>query len=310
MQPRSLVTGASGFVGRHLTDCLAAAGHVVHGFGRSRPPSWDGAWHAGDIRDAARVRAVVAEATPDLVFHLAALTHGDLADLLAVNVGGCHNLLAALRAERPEARVLVTGSAAEYGLATEDELPLEEHQPLRPLSPYGVSKAAQSLLAAQVALREELAVVRTRSFNLTGPGEPETLVCAAFARQLAEVQLGLRAPLVRVGNLSSRRDFLDVRDAVRAYVLVAERGDAGEVYNVSSGAAVAISDVLELLRELADVEARVEAEPARRVPWDVPVHRGDSTRLRQDLGWEPAIDLRDSLADLLDDWRVRLAGAA
>jgi GDP-4-dehydro-6-deoxy-D-mannose reductase len=215
-----------------------------------------------------------------------------------------------VRAERPEARVLVAGSAAEYGLAYEEELPITEEQPLRPLSPYGVTKVAQSLLAAQVALRQELVVVRTRSFNLTGPGEPETLVCAAFASQLVEIERRTRAPILRVGNLESLRDFVDVRDAVRAYALVAERGMNGAVYNVASGRAVAIEDVLERLRLLSGVDAHIEEEPARRVVWDVRAQRGDATRLRVELGWTAEVDLETSLADLLEDWRQRVAGAA
>jgi GDP-4-dehydro-6-deoxy-D-mannose reductase len=308
--PRSLVTGASGFVGRHLAAHLTERGHEVHGFGRRQPSGWDGPWHAGDLGDPRRLRAVVAQAEPDFVFHLAGLMRGELEELLAVNVVGTEQLLAAVRAERPEARVLVAGSAAEYGLAHEDELPITEHQPLRPVSPYGVAKVAQSLLAAQAALRQGLVVVRTRSFNLTGPGEPETLVCAAFARQLVEVERRTRAPILRVGNLESLRDFVDVRDAVRAYALVAESGTSGAVYNVASGRAVAIEDVLERLRALSGVDARIEEEPARRVVLDVPAQRGDATRLRVELGWTAEVDLETSLADLLEDWRLRVAGAS
>jgi GDP-4-dehydro-6-deoxy-D-mannose reductase len=308
--PRSLLTGASGFVGRHLAAQLAEQGHEVHGFGRRKPAGWEGPWHSGDLGDLARLRAVVAEAGPDLVFHLAGLMRGGLGELLAVNAGGTERLLAAVRAERPGARVLVTGSAAEYGLAREEELPITEEQPLRPLTPYGVAKVAQSLVAAQTALRHELAVIRTRTFNLTGPGEPETLVCSAFARQLVEIEQGRQAPVLRVGNLDSLRDFVDVRDAVRAYALVAERGESGAVYNVASGRDVAIADVLEQLRTLSGVEARVAEERARRVAWDVPVQRGDASRLRAETAWTPELDLSASLADLLEDWRLRLGATA
>lgn len=307
MAKRVLVTGAAGFVGRHLCRHLVEQGHEVHGLGRSGPAAgWPGAWHVGDVTDPDRMREVAAAVRPELVFHLAVLTKGTLASLLATNVGGTESLLGALAALAPAARVVVTGSAAEYGFARAEELPLGEEQPLRPLSPYGLSKAAQSLLAAQVAHRRELCVLRTRSFNLTGPGEPETLVCAAFARQLVEIELGLRPPVIRVGNLAASRDFLDVRDAVRAYALVAEQAESGAVFNVASGVAVRIAELLALLQELAGVSAEVEHEPARRVPWDVPEHCGDSTKLRRATGWEPRIALRQSLADLLDDWRAEL----
>lgn len=309
MVRRSLVTGASGFIGRHLVAHLAEQGHEIHGFGRKRPEDWTGPWYAGDLADRARVREVVAEARPNLVFHLAGLMRGDLAELLAVNVVGTDHLLAAVSAERSEARVLVAGSAAEYGLAYERELPMTEDQQLRPLSPYGVSKVAQSLLAAQAAMRHELVVLRTRSFNLTGPGEPETLVCAAFARQLVDIERGVRAPIVRVGNLGSQRDFVDVRDAVRAYALVAERGESGAVYNVASGRSVSIRDVLGQLCALSGVDARIEQEQAVRSSQDVPVQRGDATRMRAELGWNADVELATSLADLLEDWRHRRAGA-
>ncbi len=309
MARRSLVTGASGFIGRHVAAHLAEHGHEIHGFGRKRPEDWNGSWHAGDLTDAARVREVVADARPDLVFHLAGLMRGDLANLLAVNVIGTQHLLAAVSAERSDARVLVAGSAAEYGFVNEHELPVSEEQPLRPLSPYGVSKVAQSVLAAQAALRQELDVVRTRSFNLTGPGEPETLVCAAFARQLVDIERGVRAPIVRVGNLESQRDFVDVRDAVRAYALVADRGQSGALYNVASGRAVAIRDVLAQLCALAGVDARIEQHQALRSAGDVPVQRGDATRLRTQLGWSAEVELATSLSDLLEDWRQRRAGS-
>jgi GDP-4-dehydro-6-deoxy-D-mannose reductase len=297
-------------VGRHLAAHLAQRGHEVHGFGRRPPPDWRGPWHTGDLTDAARVRAVVAESEPDIVLHLAGLMRGELDELLAVNVTGTDHLLAAVRTERAEARVLVTGSAAEYGLAYENELPITERQPLRPLGHYGVSKAAQSLLAAQTALRGELFVVRTRSFNLTGPGEPDTLVCAAFAKQLVDIEQGRRSPILRVGNLDSCRDFVDVRDAVRAYAVIAESGDQGAVYNVASGHATPIRDVLDQLCKLSGVDVGIEDEPSRRVAWDVPIQRGDGTRLRRELGWTPSIDVATSLADVLADWRARSAGAA
>jgi GDP-4-dehydro-6-deoxy-D-mannose reductase len=310
MARRALVTGAAGFIGRHLTAHLSDQGYEVHGLDRTRPEDWSGPWHVADVMDSVLVRAIVAATQPDVVFHLAALTRGSLSELLAANVGGTDSLLAALVAERPDARVLVTGSAAEYGLARTDELPLSEEQPLRPLSPYGVSKVAQSVLATQVALRQELEVVCTRSFNVTGPGEPETLVCAAFARQIAEIEAGLRPSVVHVGNLSASRDFLDVRDAVRAYVLALERGKSGEVYNVSSGTAVPVSRILELLLELGGVAVSVESESARRVPWDVPVHCGSSVKLQLKTGWTPELELKQSLDDLLGYWRARVARTA
>ncbi|MGA2585567.1 MAG: GDP-mannose 4,6-dehydratase [Candidatus Aminicenantales bacterium] len=307
MTERVLVTGAAGFVGHHLARHLQEQGLIVHGLDRPGvPPPSDLriTWHACDIIHAAQVAEVVGQVQPDYVFHLAALTKSkSLTDLLAVNVLGTQNVLDALVAARPEARVLVAGSSAEYGLVRPDELPIREDHPLRPLSPYGVSKVAQSLLAAQYVYRHNLAVVRTRTFNLTGPGEPDALVCSAFARQIAEIERGLRPPVLKVGNLESARDFVDVRDAVRAYWLVAKHGEPGEVYNVCSGKASPIRGVLEALFELTPMKVEVLEEAQRRTAWDVPIQYGDVTKLRDVTRWSQAVSLQESLRDLMDLWR-------
>ncbi len=307
MTERALITGAAGFVGRHLAHHLRDQGLEVHGLDRPDAPvpaDLHIDWHPCDVTNAAQVAAVVGQVQPDYVFHLAALIKSEsLADLLAVNVLGTQNVLDALVSAQPEARVLVAGSSAEYGLVRPDELPVTEDHPLRPLSPYGVSKVAQSLLTAQYAYRHNLAVVRTRTFNLTGPGEPDTLVCSAFARQIAEIERGLRPPVLKVGNLESARDFVDVRDAVRAYWWVAQHGESGEVYNVCSGVATSIRNVLETLLSLASVKVEVQEEAQRRTPWDVPMQIGCFTRLQIRTGWKPGVPLKESLKDNFDGWR-------
>ncbi len=307
MTERVLVTGAAGFVGHHLARHLHEQGLIVHGLDRPGvPPPSDLriTWHPCDIIHAAQVAEVVGQVQPDYVFHLAALTKSEsLTDLLAVNVLGTQNVLDALVAARPEAHVLVAGSSAEYGLLRPDELPVREDHPLRPLSPYGVSKVAQSLLAAQYVYRHNLAVVRTRTFNLTGPGEPDALVCSAFARQIVEIERWLRPPVLKVGNLESARDFLDVRDAVRAYWLVARRGESGEVYNVCSGMATSIRNVLDVLLSLTAAKIEVKEEVERRTAWDVPVQAGNYEQLSIVTAWKPIIKLRRSLIDLLKGWR-------
>ena len=314
MKKRTLITGAAGFVGRHLANHLRDQGLAVHGLDRPGvpvPADLHIDWHPCDVTNAAQVAAVVGQVQPDYVFHLAALIKSEsLADLLAVNVLGTQNVLDALVAARPEARVLVTGSSAEYGLVRPDELPIREENPLRPLSPYGVSKVAQSLLAAQYVHRHNLAVIRTRTFNLTGPGEPDALVCSAFARQIAEIERGLRPPVLKVGNLESARDFVDVRDAVRAYWLVAQRGEPGEVYNVCSGVATPVRSVLDALLSLTSAKVEVQEETRRRTAWDVPMQAGEGARLEAATGWKPNISLHQSLGDLLDEWRQRAGSQA
>jgi GDP-4-dehydro-6-deoxy-D-mannose reductase len=252
------------------------------------------------------VAAVVDQLRPDYVFHLAALIRSEsLTDLFTVNVLGTQNVLDALVVARPEARVLVAGSSAEYGLVQPDEQPVREDHPLRPLSPYGISKVAQSLLAVQYVYRHNLAIVRTRTFNLTGPGEPDTLVCSSFARQIAEIERGLRPAVLKVGNLESDRDFLDVRDAVRAYWLVAQHGEPGEVYNVCSGVATTIQGVLEALLSFTSANIEVQEESKRHTMWDVPIQYGDVTKLRYATRWSQALSLQESLKDLIDSWRYQ-----
>jgi GDP-4-dehydro-6-deoxy-D-mannose reductase len=310
MTERVLITGAAGFVGRHLARHLNEQGLIVHGLDRpSVPPPSDLciAWHPCDITQAAQVAAVVGQLRPDYVFHLAALIRSEsLTDLFTINVLGTQNVLDALVAARSEAHVLVAGSSAEYGLVRPDELPVREDHPLRPLSPYGVSKIAQSLLAAQYVYRHNLPVIRTRTFNLTGPGEPDTLFCSALSRQVAEIEMGLRPPALQVGNLASSRDFTDVRDAVRAYWLIIQHGQAGEVYNVCSGVSVLIREVLDtLLREVGTkIEVQQDARQYRN--GDVPIQRGDVAHLRSVIAWSPTIPLRESLVDLTNYWRDQL----
>ncbi len=303
MTKRALVTGAAGFIGYHLVHHLHGEGIVVHGLDRPgvpMPADQHIDWHTCDVTNAAQVEVVVSQIQPDYVFHLAALLKSEsCADLLAVNVVGTQNVLDALVATRPEARVLVTGSSAEYGLVQPDELPIREENSLRPLSPYGVSKVAQSLLAAQYTYRHDLAVIRTRTFNLTGPGEPDTLVCSAFAKQIAEIERGLRPPVLKVGNLESTRDFLDVRDAVRAYWLSCSQGTPGEVYNVCSGQSVKIEKILQILTGYSTSRIQIEIDANLFSSQDISVSLGSAEKLCQATGWNPLIPLEESLRELL-----------
>jgi GDP-4-dehydro-6-deoxy-D-mannose reductase len=310
MKGTALITGGAGFIGRHLHTALAEQGLRVVGVdlaGVGRPHEWDGDWFETDIRDSARVRVVMDQSRPDYVFHLAALTKSDsLSDLVTDNLIGTQSVLDAVVAACPKARVLVAGSSAEYGLVTADALPIREDHPLRPLSPYGLSKVAQGLLAAQYVERHGLDVVRTRTFNLTGPREPQMLVCSAFARQIVEIKLGRRPERIEVGNLASGRDFVDVRDAVRAYCLAAEKGDCGHVYNVCSGRSVTVRDVLATLMGSAGIDLPVHQVASRYSKWDVPIQMGAADKLFRLTGWTPGISLEQSLRDLLDDWYARL----
>jgi GDP-4-dehydro-6-deoxy-D-mannose reductase len=301
---RALVTGASGFVGGHLATHLDELGVEVVGTARGeRPPTWRGEWRRLDVRDSGEAEAVIGEVRPGVVFHLAGAERtGSLEELLDVNVTGTQRLLAAVARAAPGARVVIAGSSAEYGVAPASELPLDERGALRPLGPYGVSKCAQSLLALAAA-RAGADIVVTRTFNLVGPGEPATLVCAAFASQIAAREAGSEQGPLTVGNLDSERDFVDVRDAVRAYVLAALHGSRGEIYNVCSGTPTRISNVLSMLIKKARTPIEV-AQPVPGSPADVPIQIGDASRLAAAAGWTAVFTLDQSLDDLLEWWRA------
>jgi GDP-4-dehydro-6-deoxy-D-mannose reductase len=252
--------------------------------------------------------AVLRRVQPDWVFHLAALIKSSsFSDLMAVNVIGTEYLLEAIRSVRPEARVLVAGSAAEYGLCYPEEMPLDEQAALRPLSPYGISKVAQSCLAASYAYRFDLAVVRTRTFNLTGPGEPDNLVVGAFARQIALIEHGLQKPLLQVGNLESARDFVDIRDAVRAYVELMDRGQSGQVYNVCSGQTTVIRELLSTLLSFSDQPIVFEEVEGRLTGWDIPIQRGTPAALQAATDWQARFPLSQSLRETVNSWRQRVS---
>jgi GDP-4-dehydro-6-deoxy-D-mannose reductase len=315
---RLLITGVAGFVGGHLVDRLRADHPEVELCGLDRPEALEsadldeGVVRLGvDLDDAASVARAVDQASPDRVIHLAGQSSverswHDPAATLRSNVLGTQHLLEALRRSAPGARALVVGSAEEYG-ASAGERPLLETTPLRPGSPYAVSKAAQGLLALELA-RDGLFVVVTRTFNHTGPGRGKAFAESSFARQIAEIERGLRPAWIEVGNLDTVRDFSDVRDVVRVYWELLGSGSAGEVYNVCSGRGVAMRGILEALLRLARVDIQIRLDPARLRPSDTPVQIGDPGKLERTIGWHPAPDLEQALADLLDDWRRRVRG--
>jgi GDP-4-dehydro-6-deoxy-D-mannose reductase len=254
------------------------------------------------------VLSLLKEVRPDRIVHLAA--RSSVADSLrdpwgtfAVNAGGTVSLLEAAAAAAPEARILIVGSAEAYGEVREDELPLTEDRPLMPLTPYGISKAAAEQVALFYGRTRGLDVVVARAFNHTGPGQEPTFVCSDFARQIARIEAGRGAAVMRVGDLTARRDFADVRDVVRAYGLILERGNPGEIYNVCSGKARSIGEILDILRGFADTSIAVEADPARGRSEDVPTLVGSFAKLETAAGWRPEIPLERTLKDLLDYWR-------
>ncbi len=315
-----LITGITGFAGSHLADHLLAEQSEVEVLGtyRWRSPMENVAHlkdHVSlvecDIRDASATTQVIEELRPDVIFHLAAQSFVPSSwrapqESLGTNILGQLNLFEAVRRAGLDCRIQVAGSSEEYGLVRADELPITEEQPLRPLSPYAVSKVAQDVLAFQYFHSYGMPIIRTRGFNHTGPRRPSVFVCSDFARQIVEIDLGLRPARIRVGNLEARRDFTDVRDMVRGYWLALASGEPGEVYNLCAGRSWSIQEVLDQLIEIAGVEVEVESDPERLRPSDVPLLEGDASRLRKATGWEPRIPFRQTLSDLLDYWRLRL----
>ena len=306
---RVLVTGANGFVGRHLVARLRAAGHDVVAAGHID--------HGGDVvpfdlRDSRNVARVIAGARADAVAHLAAqaFVPTSIADPLGtfeVNVGGTLRVLEAVRAANGRTRVLVAGSADAYGPQPPRCYPLVETTAPVPANPYAASKIAAEAFALAAARSYGLDVVVTRAFNHIGPGQDERFVVPSFAMQLARIAAGGN-PLMRVGNLDAQRDFLDVRDVVHAYMLVLEgRATAGEMYNVASGKAVSIKELLRQLVTIARVGVEIRDDPERMRPADVPLVLGDAAKFRTATGWEPSISLATSLRDVYADACERVA---
>jgi GDP-4-dehydro-6-deoxy-D-mannose reductase len=315
---RVLITGISGFVGSHLAEYLTAGQPEAEVFGLRRWRSEVGAaaLHApairiveGDLLDASSLLRAVQASSPDVIFHLAASSSvasswDTPAEMVQVNVLGTLHLLDAVRQASPGARVVLACSAEAYGPVSAEELPIRESQPFRPVSPYAVSKAAVDMLGYQYFRSFRLETVRLRFFNHCGPGQPARFVVSSLARQVAEIEAGLRAAEVRVGNVDVRRDFVDVRDAARAYWLAATRGKPGEAYNVAGGRAHAIREVLEKLLQLAGAKVQVISDPNRLRPTEIPVLEGDATRFREATGWRPEIPFDQTLSDTLAYWRT------
>ncbi|MGH9045018.1 MAG: GDP-mannose 4,6-dehydratase [Acidimicrobiales bacterium] len=295
---RALVTGGSGFVGGHLCAHLSKMGDEV--------VSTDA---EVDVAELDALRASLLGERPEVVYHLAALSHvgeswSDPTDVVRVNVLGSANVLAAARAISPPPLLIMVSSADAYGSLSEEDLPVTESSPLRPVSPYGASKAAAEHLALQAWRGFSQPVIVMRPFNHFGPGQPASFAVSAFAKRIVEAQREGAADLA-VGTLSTRRDYTDVRDVVRAYRMVALSGRTGSVYNVCSGKDLSLREVADRLVRLAGVDLELRVDPALVRPVDLPVLRGDAGALRRDTGWEPTIALDATLADILAYWRGR-----
>lgn len=313
---RVLITGITGFVGSHLAEYALGQGADVVGAVRLRSKS-DNIEHLRDrltlincdLRDLSSVRSLLEQARADYIVHLAAQSFVGASwemptETLLTNAISQMNLFEAIRQLGAAARFLVIGSSEEYGLVYADELPIRETNPLRPLSPYAVSKVTQDLMGFQYWKSYGLDVVRTRAFNHDGPRRGDAFSTSSFARQIAEIEAGRREPVVLVGDLKPTRDFSDVRDIVRGYWDLLERGTAGEVYNLCSGVDWSIERMLNFLLSQSTASGiEIRPDPTRLRPSDVPTLRGCADKIQHAVGWAPRIPFEQTLVDLLEYWR-------
>lgn len=308
--PKAFVTGINGFAGTHLNNLLVQKGYEIFG---TVKPIHDGGSDPNflqvDIQDFEGMKNAIEKASPDVIFHLAALTSPAMSfknpsDTITNNIGGQLNVLEAVKQlGLINTKVLVVSSAEVYGDADESDLPLNESAPLKPLSPYAVSKVAQDFLGYQYFRSQNVKTIIVRPFNNIGPNQGPIFVIPSFARQIAEIEKGGKEPILKVGNLDAKRDFTDVRDVVRAYELLIAQGEAGQVYNIGSGKSYKIKDVLDIFLSLSKANIIVETDPALLRPGDIPELRCDYGKLHHATGWKPEIDIETSLKDTLDYWR-------
>ena len=310
---RALITGITGFAGGHLAQILIDRGDEVLGVARDEGYGLD---HLSqeispvitDLRTPEAVSNLLAETQPDAIYHLAGQAFVPTAwtdpwATLEHNIRPQLNILQAMVSLTSRARLLVVASNEVYGYVPENALPVKEDAPLRPDNPYGVSKVAQDVLALQYHLSHGLDVLRVRAFNHIGPRQSPFFVAASFAKQIAEIEVGLVEPIIKVGNLNAQRDFTDVIDVMRAYALLVEHGISGEAYNVGTGRAHSIGYLLDVLLSYSDIAIKIEQDPARMRPSDVPSIYADNTKLRSQTDWRPIYKFEDSLRRVLEYWR-------
>lgn len=313
---RALITGIAGFVGAHLAEAVEAEtawevwGAVIGSVERASAIS-GARILTTDLREPDQARVLVEAARPDVVFHLAAQAYvpqswADPWDTYHTNIRSQLNLLDAIGRLGWQPRILVVSSNEVYGYARAEDLPLHENAPLRPNSPYSVSKLAQDFMGLQYFLDRKLPIVRVRPFNHIGPRQNERFVAPSFARQIVEIERGRREPVLRLGNMAAQRDFTDVRDMVRAYILAIQQGEPGEVYNIGTGRARSVREMLDIMLAHSSVKIAEETDPAKFRPSDTPISYADPAKFMRQTGWEPRISFEQTCMDILNDWRSRI----
>lgn len=313
---RALITGITGFAGSHLAQILLDRGDEIFGVARD-----DGLGPASlsqeislvmaDLQDKQVIDNLLREIRPDAIYHLAGQAFVPTAwqepwDTLENNIRPQLNILQAMIEHNSKARLLIVGSNQVYGQIDPDQLPVDEETPLRPDNPYGVSKVVQDIMGLQYFLSHGLDLIRARPFNHIGPRQSPVFVAGSFAKQIAEIEAGLKEPVIHVGNLEARRDFTDVMDVMRAYALLVEHGQSGEAYNIGTGQAHSIQYLLDLLLSYTDIQIKIQQDPDRMRPSDISVIYADNSKLHLATGWEPVHKFEDSLKQVLDYWREEI----
>jgi len=316
-----LITGITGFAGSHLAEYLLKLGGIeVYGTRRWRS-RMENIHHIKDkikfvecdLRDYSSMIRAIEQTKPDRIFHLAAQSFVPTSwivpsDTITTNINGNLYLFEACREAGINPLIQIACSSEEYGMVYENEVPIKETNPLRPLSPYAVSKVGQDMLSYQYYQSYKIPIIRTRGFNHSGPRRPSIFVCSDFARQIVDIEKGMRKPIIYVGNLDAVRDFTDVRDMVKAYWLALEKGEPGEVYNICTKKGYKIKELLNMLLSLGKVKVEIREDSSRLRPSDVPLLIGDNSKFIKRTGWKPEIPFEKTLEDLLDYWRSRESG--
>ena len=315
---KAFITGIAGFVGSHLADLLLSRDFEVYGLIRSRSKtdyieSIINKLHVedADILDTHSLYGAISRIKPDYIFHLAAQSFVPTSWIspsvtLEANIVGSANLFEAVRQVGIDPVIQIACSSEEYGLVHPDELPIKETNPLRPLSPYAVSKLAMDYLGYQYFQSYKLRIIRTRGFNHTGPRRGDTFAESNFAKQIALIEKGKQEPIIHVGNLEASRDYTDVRDMVKGYLVAVEKCDPGDVYNICAGSTIKIGDMLNLLLSFSKTKVTIQPDQARMRPSDVPVLLGDNSKFVAKTGWKPEIPFKKTMEDLLNYWRERV----
>lgn len=308
---KGLVIGAAGFVGNYLLNEMQAVGMEAYAtkLAHEKLEHPFAVVHDLDIMDKDAVVSLLFEIRPDYIFHLAAQSSVGLAWknpslTIDVNIKGSVNVMDGVRELFYKPRVLLIGSGEEYGHVNSGEIPIVEDTLLRPGNIYAATKACQNMIGSIYARAYDMELMMVRAFNHIGPGQAPMFVVSDFCKQVAEIEKGLREPVMMVGNLTAKRDFTDVRDVVKAYVKLIEFGQSGETYNVGNGNAQAIQDILNLIVSMSDKKIDVRTDPNKIRPVDVPIIEADITKLNQLTGWRPQIPLEQTIRETLDYWRA------